>query len=137
MDRKEREIIRLRRDKAIAFVNAEMAGRKKEYAAFVKKMEATSLDGVAPGMEKLCALMWRCIPQDCRLMLETAFRVFLGDGNGEDIEGTYFVKDYDDLAKECVINGRTVAVNYDGDISITDEKEEPFDGIYPDMGESK
>lgn len=137
MDRKERENIRQRRDEAIAFVNAEMTGRKKEYAAFVKEIEGSSLERGAPGMEKLCALMWRCIPQDCSSMLDTAFRVFLGDGNGEDIEGTYFVKDYDDLAKECVINGRTVAVSYDGDISITDEKEEPFDGIYPDMGESK
>lgn len=135
MDRKEREIIRLRRDEAIAFVNAEMAGRKNEYAAFVKQIEGTFLEGGAPGMEKLCGLMWRCIPQDCRLMLETAFRVFFGDGNGENIEGTYFVKDYDDLAKECVINGRTVAVSYDGDVSVTDEKEEPFDGIYLDMEE--
>ena len=135
MDKGEREAIRQKRDEAIAFVNAEMAGRKKEYAAFVKQIEGTSLEGGAPGMEKLCTLMWRCIPQDCRLMLETAFRVFFGDGNGEDIEGTYFVKDYDDFAKECVINGRTVAVSYDGDVSVTDEKEEPFDGLYLDMEE--
>ncbi len=129
MDKEEREAIRQKRDEAIAFVNAEMAGRKKKYAAFVKEMEGTSLEGGAPGMEKLCTLMWRCIPQDCRMILETVFRVFFGDGDGDDIEDTYFVKNYNDLAKECVINGRTVAVSYDGDISITDEKEEPFDGI--------
>ena len=135
MDKKERESIRMRRDEAIAFVTAEMAGRRKKYNAFAKELEETSLEGGAPGMEKLCALMWRCIPQDCKLMLETAFRVFFGDGNGEDIEGAYFVKNYDNLAKECVINGRTVAVSYDGDVSVTDEKEVPFDGIYLDMEE--
>ena len=48
MDKGEREAIRQKRDEAIAFVNAEMAGRKNEYAAFVKQIEGTSLDGGAP-----------------------------------------------------------------------------------------
>jgi len=61
MDKKEREAIRQRRDEAIAFVNAEMTGKKKRYAAFVKEMEGTSLEGGTPGMENLCALMSRCL----------------------------------------------------------------------------
>ena len=78
MDKKEREVIRQRRDETIAFVSAEMTGKKKRYTAFVKEIEGTSLEGGAPGMEKLCALMSRCLPQDCKTMLETAFRVFFG-----------------------------------------------------------
>ena len=61
MDKKEREAIRQRRDEAIAFVYAEMTGKKKRYAAFVKEMEGTSLEGGTPGMENLCALMSRCL----------------------------------------------------------------------------
>ena len=53
MDKKEREVIRQRRDEVIAFVNAEMTGKKKSYTAFVKEMEGPSLEGGAPGMEKL------------------------------------------------------------------------------------
>ena len=45
MDKKEREAIRQRRDEAIAFVNAEMTEKKKRYAAFVKEIEGTSLEG--------------------------------------------------------------------------------------------
>ena len=135
MDKKEREVIRQRRDEAIAFVNAEMTGKKKRYAAFVKEIEGTSLEGGAPGMEKLCALMSRCLPQDCKTMLETAFRVFFGDGIGKELEETFDAKNYDDLARECVVNRRTIAVSYDGNISVTDKKEEPFDGLYLDMEE--
>ena len=47
MDKKEREVIRQRRDEAIAFVSAEMTGKKKRYAAFVKEIEGTSLEGGA------------------------------------------------------------------------------------------
>ena len=122
MDKKEKEAIRQRRDEAIAFVSAEMTGKKKRYAAFVKEIEGTSLEGGAPGMEKLCALMSRCLPQDCKTMLETAFRVFFGDGIGKELG-------------ECVVNRRTIAVSFDGNISVTDKKEEPFDGLYLDMEE--
>ena len=94
MDRKEREIIRLRKDEAIAFVNAEMTGKKKRYAAFVREMEGTSLEVGAPGMEKLCALMLRCLPQDCKTMLETAFRVFFGDGIGKELEDAFDAKNF-------------------------------------------
>lgn len=135
MDKKEREAIRQRRDEAIAFVSAEMTGKKKRYAAFVKEMESTSLEGGASGMEKLGALMSRCLPQDCKTMLETAFRVFFGDGIGKELEETFDAKNYDDLARECVVNRRTIAVSYDGNISVTDKKEEPFDGLYLDMEE--
>jgi len=44
MYKKEREAIRQRRDEAIAFVSAEMTGKKKRYTAFVKEMEGTSLE---------------------------------------------------------------------------------------------
>lgn len=135
MDKKEREVIRQRRDEAIAFVSAEMTGKKKRYAAFVKEIEGTSLEGGASGMEKLCALMLRCLPQDCKTMLETAFRVFFGDGIGNELEDAFNAKNYDNLARECVVNRRTIAVSYDGDISVTDKKEEPFDGLYLDMEE--
>ena len=135
MDKKEREAIRQRRDEAIAFVSAEMTGKKKRYAAFVKEIEGTSLEGEAPRMEKLCALMSRCLPQDCKTMLETAFRVFFGDGIGKELEETFDAKNYDNLARECVVNRRTIAVSYDGNISVTDKKEEPFDGLYLDMEE--
>ena len=53
MDKKEREVIRQRRDEAIEFVNAEMTGKKERYTAFVKEMEGTSLEGGAPGMEEI------------------------------------------------------------------------------------
>ena len=135
MDKKEREAIRQRRDEAIAFVSAEMTGKKKRYAAFVKEIEGTSLEGGAPGMEKLCALMSRCLPQDCKTMLETAFRVFFGDGIGNELEDAFDAKKYDDLARECVVKRRTIAVNFNGDISLTDKKEELFDGLYLDMEE--
>lgn len=135
MDKKEREVIRQRRDEAIAFVSAEMTGKKKRYAAFVKEIEGTSLEGGASGMEKLCALMLRCLPQDCKTMLETAFRVFFGDGIGNELEDAFNAKNYDNLARECVVNHRTIAVSYDGDISVSDKKEEPFDGLYLDMEE--
>ena len=135
MDKKEREAIRQRRDEAIAFVSAEMTGKKKRYAAFVKEIEGTSLEGGAPGMEKLCALMSRCLPQDCKTMLETAFRVFFGDGIGNELEDAFNAKNYDNLAGECVVNRRTIAVSFDGNISVTDKKEKPFDGLYLDMEE--
>ena len=135
MDKKEREVIRQRRDEAIAFVSAEMTGKKERYIAFVKEMEGTSLEGGAPGMEKLCALMSRCLPQDCKTMLETAFRVFFGDGIENELEDAFDAKKYDDLARECVVNRRTIAISYDGNISVTDKKEEPFDGLYLDMEE--
>ena len=135
MDKKEREVIRQRRDEAIAFVSAEMTGKKKRYTAFVKEMEDTSLEGGAPGMEKLCALMSRCLPQDCKTMLETAFRVFFRDGIGKELEDAFDAKNYDNLARECVVNRRTIAVNFNGDISLTDKKEEPFDELYLDMEE--
>lgn len=135
MDKEEREVIRQRRDEAIAFVTAEMAGRRKKYDAFVKELEGTSLDGGAPGMEKLCALIWRCIPQDFQVMLETAFRNFFGDGNDGDLDEVFGVKDFNGLAKECVVNRRVIAVCYDGDISVTDKKEESFNGLYLDMEE--
>lgn len=105
-------------------MTAEIAGRKKKYDAFVKELEGTSLDGGAPGMEKLCALMWRCIPQDCQVMLETDFRNFFGDSNEENFDKVFGVKNYNDLAKECIVNSRAIAVCYDGDISVTNRKEE-------------
>ena len=135
MDKKEREVIRQRRDETIAFVSTEMTGKKKRYTAFVKEMEGTSLEVGASGMEKLCALMPRCLPQDCKTMLETAFRVFFGDGIGNELEDAFDAKNYDNLARECVVNRRTIVVSYDGDISVTDKKEEPFDGLYLDMEE--
>lgn len=93
MDKKEREAIRQRRDEAIAFVSAEITGEKR-YAAFVKEIEGTSLEGGAPGMEKLCALMSRCLPQDCKTMLETAFRLFFGDGIGNELEDAFDAKNF-------------------------------------------
>ena len=48
-------------------------------------------------MEKLCALMSRCLPQDCKTMLETAFRVFFGDGIGKELEETFDAKNYDNF----------------------------------------
>jgi len=68
-------------------------------------------------------------------MLETAFRVFFGDGIGNELEDAFDAKKYDDLARECVVNRRTIAVSFDGDVSLTDKKEEPFDGMYLDMEE--
>lgn len=68
-------------------------------------------------------------------MLETAFRVFFGDGIENELEDAFDAKNYDNLARECVVNRRTIAVSYDGDISVTDKKEEPFDGLYLDMEE--
>ena len=79
--------------------------------------------------------MSRCLPQDCKTMLETAFRVFFGDGIGNELEDAFDAKKYDDLARECVVKRRTIAVNFNGDISLTDKKEELFDGLYLDMEE--
>ncbi len=68
-------------------------------------------------------------------MLKTAFCVFFGDGIGNELEDAFDAKNYDNLARECVVNRRTIAVSFDGDISLTDKKEEPFDGLYLDMEE--
>lgn len=68
-------------------------------------------------------------------MLETAFRVFFGDGIGKELEDAFDAKNYDNLTQECVVNRRTIAASYDGNISVTDKKEEPFDGLYLDMEE--
>ena len=68
MDKKEREVIRQRRDEAIEFVNAEMTGKKERYTAFVKEMEGTSLEGGAPGMEKLLSSTTNVEPRKESLM---------------------------------------------------------------------
>ena len=57
-------------------------------------------------------------------MLETDFRNFFGDSNEENFDKVFGVKNYNDLAKECIVNSRTIAVCYDGDISVTNRKEE-------------
>lgn len=135
MDKKEREAVRQRRDDAIAFVNAEMVNKKKEYAIFVEEVEGTSLERGAPGMEKMCELMWRCIPQDCTAMLQSFMLIFFGDDNENDLKEPFLIKRYNDLAMELVVNRRAIAVSYDGEVSVTDKQQESFNGWYLSMEE--
>lgn len=86
-------------------------------------------------MEKLCELMWRCIPQDCKTILESFMLVFFGEDNEDSLEETFSTKNYDDLATEFIVNRKTIAVSYDGDLSVTDRQQESFDGLYLSMEE--
>lgn len=133
MDRKEKEHIRTSRDKAITFVKAEMAGKKGAYACFVKDMEDTSLESGAPGMEKLCNLMWRCIPKDCKELLDSFVKIFTGDMDANFPEDDR-TSPYDQYLT-AFTNGKTIAVRYDGDISITDKQQKSSDGLCLSMNE--
>ena len=132
MDKKK---FRESRDKAIRFIKAEMIGRKKEYDQFVKEIEGSSLSGGAPGMKKLCDLMWRCLPQECRDTTVFVIRYILGEVDESDMANEVDDTSYDQIIDECMNHGKTIAVCYDGDIFVTESTERSIDGFYLSMSD--